>query len=159
MDFLRSSRLALPSDFKKMDQLKLEADFFQIQPLIEELERITSRKLKEVRCHYREYINDWKVKASLTGLATEIENLVFAKNWERNDSKKVPGYIRKTEEIEILQSPYEYVETISTSTYIKDYMRSNGWNIEAIENTYQKIPQQYKEVYPHLKSMTFVKRT
>jgi hypothetical protein len=34
LDFLRSLQLALPSDFNHLDQLAIEADFYQIEPLI-----------------------------------------------------------------------------------------------------------------------------
>ena len=37
LDFLRSSILALPGDFQLFDQLCIEADFYQIEPLIQEL--------------------------------------------------------------------------------------------------------------------------
>ncbi len=35
LNFMRSSRLALPDDFKHFDQLAIEADFYQIEPLIQ----------------------------------------------------------------------------------------------------------------------------
>ena len=37
LNFLRCSKLCLPTDFKEMNQLIAEADFYQIQPMINEL--------------------------------------------------------------------------------------------------------------------------
>ena len=41
LNFLRRNDLCLPQDFKELDLLKKEADFYQIQPLIEALSHIT----------------------------------------------------------------------------------------------------------------------
>ena len=45
LDYLRSSTLALPKDFPHLDQLCLEADFYQIKPLIEELSKYKTNHL------------------------------------------------------------------------------------------------------------------
>ena len=45
LNFLRSSHLALPDDFKHLDQLALEADFFQIEPLIQAINDQKQRKM------------------------------------------------------------------------------------------------------------------
>ena len=37
LNYLRCSKLALPADFNDMEQLEMEADFYQIQPLIDDL--------------------------------------------------------------------------------------------------------------------------
>ncbi|MFT7810064.1 BTB/POZ domain-containing protein KCTD21-like [Arapaima gigas] len=39
LNFLRSGSLDLPDDFKEMSLLKREADFFQVRPLLEEIQR------------------------------------------------------------------------------------------------------------------------
>lgn len=46
LNYMRSSRLALPSDFKDLDQLSAEADFYQIGPLIECVELLKQPKLE-----------------------------------------------------------------------------------------------------------------
>lgn len=38
LNFLRSSKLSLPSDFKDLDLLQSEADFYQIRPLIQSIQ-------------------------------------------------------------------------------------------------------------------------
>ncbi|KAL4225550.1 BTB/POZ domain-containing protein kctd1 [Mactra antiquata] len=40
LNFMRSSRLGLPSDFKDLDQLSVEADFYQITSLIELIDEL-----------------------------------------------------------------------------------------------------------------------
>ena len=43
LNYLRSARLALPDDFKLLDPLMAEADFFQIEPLIRDLMDLKKR--------------------------------------------------------------------------------------------------------------------
>ena len=40
LNFLRSSQLALPDGFKHHDQLAVEADFYQVEPLIQALNEL-----------------------------------------------------------------------------------------------------------------------
>ncbi|XP_067890504.1 BTB/POZ domain-containing protein KCTD21-like [Heterodontus francisci] len=42
LNFLRTSHLDLPNDFQELDLLSREADFYQIQPLLEALQKIKS---------------------------------------------------------------------------------------------------------------------
>ncbi|XP_048388512.1 BTB/POZ domain-containing protein KCTD21-like isoform X1 [Stegostoma tigrinum] len=42
LNFLRTSHLDLPADFRELDLLSREADFFQIQPLLQALQTIKS---------------------------------------------------------------------------------------------------------------------
>ena len=42
LNFLRRNRLALPTDFDQYEALLAEAEFFQIQPMIEEIRRVTN---------------------------------------------------------------------------------------------------------------------
>ncbi|CAH1263701.1 KCTD21 [Branchiostoma lanceolatum] len=43
LNFLRTDQLALPEDFKELSLLEIEADFYQIQPLIEALASYKAR--------------------------------------------------------------------------------------------------------------------
>ncbi|XP_035663809.1 BTB/POZ domain-containing protein kctd15-like isoform X2 [Branchiostoma floridae] len=43
LNFLRTSQLVLPEDFKELPLLEMEADFYQIQPLIESLQTHKAR--------------------------------------------------------------------------------------------------------------------
>lgn len=58
LNFLRSSRLSLPKDFKDLDQLGDEADFYQIAPLIDAIEKLKFPVVekKVVRMRYLEVI-------------------------------------------------------------------------------------------------------
>ncbi|ELU01521.1 hypothetical protein CAPTEDRAFT_154970 [Capitella teleta] len=44
LNFLRSSQLALPDNFSLIDQLSLEADFFQVEPLIQAINEYKKRR-------------------------------------------------------------------------------------------------------------------
>lgn len=57
LNFLRSSRLSLPKDFKDYDLLVSEADFYQIQPLIEAVYAAREEELNLTEdTHYLEVI-------------------------------------------------------------------------------------------------------
>lgn len=57
LNYLRSSRLSLPQGFKDLDQLFTEADFYQIAPLLDEIEELRSpAPEKQVRVRYLEVI-------------------------------------------------------------------------------------------------------
>ena len=40
LNFLRSGRLSLPADFRQLDLLAVEADFYQLEDLIKEISRL-----------------------------------------------------------------------------------------------------------------------
>ena len=46
LNFLRTGKLCLPTDFKQIDLLTAEADFYQIEPLVQALD-VYSKKVKE----------------------------------------------------------------------------------------------------------------
>ncbi|XP_059819910.1 BTB/POZ domain-containing protein KCTD21-like [Hypanus sabinus] len=46
LNFLRTSQLDLPYDFQELDLLNREADFFQIQPLLEALQKVMVKPTK-----------------------------------------------------------------------------------------------------------------
>lgn len=58
LNYLRSSKLSLPQEFKDLDQLGDEADFFQIAPLIEAIEKLKHPAVEKkiVRMRYLEVI-------------------------------------------------------------------------------------------------------
>ena len=58
LNFLRSSQLALADDFKQIDQLAAEADFFQIQPMIKAIIELQEKKRESLtwKGHFLEVI-------------------------------------------------------------------------------------------------------
>lgn len=50
LNFLRSSKLNLPESFQEFDQLIEEADFYQIDPLIEALRKVKSSQRPVASC-------------------------------------------------------------------------------------------------------------
>lgn len=46
LQFLRCGKLILPSNFKNLDLLKTEADFYQVQPLIKALDELATEKIE-----------------------------------------------------------------------------------------------------------------
>lgn len=47
LNFLRSSQLALPEDFKHLDQLAIEADFYQVESLIRAIHELQQKALAQ----------------------------------------------------------------------------------------------------------------
>lgn len=72
LNFLRCGRLNLPKDFNDFEQLHEEADFYQIQPLIDQLNdiwndpNIVSGLFIEVKDYVQCY-KGWHINTSLTG--------------------------------------------------------------------------------------------
>ncbi|CAG5117152.1 unnamed protein product [Candidula unifasciata] len=56
LNFLRSSQLCLPSNFKDLDLLAAEADFYQISPLIDAVNEYRDAFTKTARTFYLEII-------------------------------------------------------------------------------------------------------
>uniref|UniRef100_A0A0B6ZXS5 BTB domain-containing protein n=1 Tax=Arion vulgaris TaxID=1028688 RepID=A0A0B6ZXS5_9EUPU len=56
LNFLRSSQLCLPSNFKDFDLLSAEADFYQIRPLIDAVNEFCDSSGKKNRTFYLEII-------------------------------------------------------------------------------------------------------
>ncbi|KAK0055098.1 BTB/POZ domain-containing protein KCTD4, partial [Biomphalaria pfeifferi] len=56
LNFLRSSQLCLPSDFKDLDLLSAEADFYQISPLIESISYLRESSNIKGRTFYLEIV-------------------------------------------------------------------------------------------------------
>lgn len=97
LNYLRSSALCLPDGFKLLDQLCLEADFYQIQPLIEELNCIKKSKEHPIckRGKLLEIIevrtgsiatmptSNSRVKTIISGRSNIVCNLPFVKAKEK----------------------------------------------------------------------------
>jgi hypothetical protein len=72
LNFLRCSSLHLPKDFNEMMQLRAEADFYQVQPLIDGIDKIqNSLDVKpgvyiEVKDHIHCY-KGWHINTSISG--------------------------------------------------------------------------------------------
>ncbi|XP_067655050.1 BTB/POZ domain-containing protein KCTD15-like [Haliotis asinina] len=56
LNFLRSTRLALPAQFSDYDLLLIEADFYQISPLIDAVNHALENKCEKLESHYLEII-------------------------------------------------------------------------------------------------------
>lgn len=56
LNFLRSTRLALPTQFSDYDLLLVEADFYQISPLIDAINHALEDKSDKLESHYLEII-------------------------------------------------------------------------------------------------------
>ena len=97
LNFLRSSMLALPAGFTQLDQLHLEADFFQIEPLVQEIaslqlksnesttDDISVLEITEVRTGITATMptNNSRVKTVISGRSDIINRLPFVNAHEK----------------------------------------------------------------------------
>ena len=133
LNFLRSSALCLPEDFKHLDQLSLEADFYQIQPLITALENLrkardrskcqTGKLLEviEVRTGSTATMptNNSRVKTIISGRRNIVCNLPFVNAQEK---------LQHTSEAEFIE-----IELSGTNSNIRlklgEYLQNSGWKL------------------------------
>jgi len=182
LNFLRSSKLALPKDFKKIDQLALESDFFQMEELGREIDRIKYKPA--VRLYYQEDVTynggfiiggRYDISSYITGISEEIDNLPLQEQgWKPALAQLIEMKgIYKTETLKI-GTAYKYIGTAHKSTRdkaydlfvddlwpyktkrfcIQDYLLSNGWKIEKSEKTGHRYTCNFD-----LMSVTYVKST
>lgn len=157
LNFLRSSKLALPKDFKKIDQLGLEADFFQIEQLTETIDKIKATPAA-VRVYYHETVAGRAperhefVEASVTGVPEVLDCLKFPATtfpyWGTlSDTadrfrEHVGGYKTKIHKLEKLgysnddhkqrnRATLPHAGVIRYRFCLKDYMKGHGWECES----------------------------
>ena len=132
LNFLRSSALCLPDGFRHFDQLCLEADFYQIQPLIDQLNAMKKvRREQQNLCKGKllEVIevrtgsiatmptNNSRVKTIISGRSDIVCNLPFVNAQEK---------LRNTSEAEFTE-----IELFGTNSNIRlklgEYLQNSGW--------------------------------
>ena len=137
LNFLRCSALCLPDDFKHFDQLCLEADFYQIQPLIDQLEAMkmqrqeqlmdnrTSLEIIEVRYGTRATMptSDSCVKIIIAGRSDILYSLPFVNAQEKLGNKSEPDF----REIELSRA------NNNIRLKLGEYLQSNGWTLSTCD--------------------------
>ncbi|XP_078688086.1 uncharacterized protein LOC144920086 [Branchiostoma floridae x Branchiostoma belcheri] len=107
LNFLRTTELLLPDDFKEISQLKKEADFYQIQPLIEALRKEEARAMcprGEGDVLIVEHIfnknaggNEYRIVVSRTqpdSVLQEVKQVLSSLAVECNRQELLPAWIR-----------------------------------------------------------------
>ena len=80
LDFLRCSQLALPKDFPNIDQLQLEAEYYQLQPMLEAIDSYRDSKPKAGFIQVSTHIisNDTEIDIDVSGDDKSIADLCGA---------------------------------------------------------------------------------
>jgi hypothetical protein len=131
LNFLRSSKLAVPEDFKQWEQLALEADFYQIEPLIQAIQDIRHRAKQPSQGWFLEVIevrtgstatmptNNSRVKTIISGRKSVITSL----------PSQFIGPVEKLRHTN--DSEYSEVELSGSNVRLKlaEYLQSCGWTL------------------------------
>ena len=135
LNFLRSSRLSLPADFKDLDQLSAEADFFQITPLIEAIHELRQPVAdKQVRVRYLEVIEVRTGNlATMPTMNSRIKTIISG----RRDIIRRFLYIHQIHPAERerlqLNSGKYYTEIALTGSNVRlqvgECLRNQGWEL------------------------------
>ena len=131
LNFLRSSQLALPEGFKLLDQLAVEADFYQIEPLIQAISELRKSKNPKVYGRLLEVLevrtgstatmptNNSRVKTIISGKRDVINSLPshLVGAFERLQSRDLDSYT----ELELNGS--------NIRLRIAEFLYFNGWTL------------------------------
>ena len=135
LNYLRSCQLALPSDFKDLDLLICEADFYQIQPLIECLKAIKEgeRSKAAFETHHIEII---EVRSGFTATMPSRNSCIKTVLSGRKDNLlKLPSRLIGDEAYERLEQKesFDYVELEIYGSNVRlklaDFLSNHGWTL------------------------------
>ena len=134
LNFLRSSQLALPDEFALLDSLAVEADFYQIVPLIEAIQQLRNKRttsdtscgrlleIVEVRTGTSATMptNNSRVKSIISGGKTIIGAL---------PSEFFKSHVERLQHIS--DQDFTEVELFGSNTRLKlgEYLQNHGWKL------------------------------
>ena len=123
LDYLRSAQLPAKLGDNLLHRLLMEADFYQIQPLIEEIQGLLQRHKRQIHVLEINMVFE-NAKWALRVFGDE----------EVLDDIPIPKHYCITSDI-VLQDRYKFIEwknelafCCSVSTRIEAYLRRDGWN-------------------------------
>ena len=132
LNFLRSSQLALPSDFKHLDQLAVEADFYQVQPLIQLVNEMQEKRKNQQQWngHILEVIevrtgstatmptNNSRIKTIISGRKDIIVSLP-------------PALVGTVEKLQHASDSVTELEVFGSSIRLRlaEYLMNVGWQL------------------------------
>lgn len=133
LNFLRSSQLCLPSNFKDLDLLAAEADFYQISPLIEAVNEFRDALTRKAKTFYLEVI---EVRTGSTATMPTSNSRVKTILLGRKDVLlTLPPAVIGTDFIERLfrKEPQEYTEIELYGSPVRlrvgEELHNLGWNL------------------------------
>ncbi|KAH3886473.1 BTB/POZ domain-containing protein KCTD6-like [Dreissena polymorpha] len=135
LNFLRSSKLSLPESFKELDQLALEADFYQITPLIECIELLKQPSPeKQVRVRYLEVIEVRTGNlATMPTMNSRIKTIISGRRDVIHKFLSLHQIHPAERERLQLNSGKDYTEIALTGSNVRlqvgECLRNQGWSL------------------------------
>lgn len=137
LNFLRTSELTLPMDFTETDLLRKEADFYQIEPLIqclndpkplyppdifeEVVELSSTRKLSKYSNPVAVIITQLTITTKVHGLLEGISNNFTKWNKHMMDTRDC--------QVSFTFGPCDYHQEVSLRVHLMDYIMKQGFTI------------------------------
>ena len=147
LNFLRSNRVTLPDDFREWDLLLSEADFYQIQPMINALKSLRDERLETKRhgdpltleileyrlafghtCYDTFYNDDdRKIKTYIVAMGRKDVLLSLPSHFA------LQKIFSELEEDKMRDFGELTLNEITTRMQVMTYLRQNGWTLEKTE--------------------------
>lgn len=137
LNFLRTSELTLPLDFKEFDLLRKEADFYQIEPLIqclndpkplypmdtfeEVVELSSTRKLSKYSNPVAVIITQLTITTKVHSLLEGISNYFTKWNKHMMDTRDC--------QVSFTFGPCDYHQEVSLRVHLMEYITKQGFTI------------------------------
>jgi len=143
LDFLRSSQLALPSDFRNLDALSVEADFYQIEALIECINKLKVTTVKgrfieviEVRTGNNATMPTGNSR-SKTIVSSRRDSIV-----DLPDHFFASGY-KPQLKLGVDEQDFVQFELLGSNVRLRlaEYLRNNGWELMNSEMSSSSCPE------------------
>ncbi|XP_004864491.1 BTB/POZ domain-containing protein KCTD6 [Heterocephalus glaber] len=139
LNFLRTSELTLPLDFKEFDLLRKEADFYQIEPLIqclndpkplypmdtfeEVVELSSTRKLSKYSNPVAVIITQLTITTKVHSLLEGISNYFTKWNKHMMDTRDC--------QVSFTFGPCDYHQEVSLRVHLMEYITKQGFTIRS----------------------------
>lgn len=133
LNFLRSSQLALPDDFKHFDQLTIEADFYQIEPLIQAINDLR-HNLRYPRPPCGRLLEVIEVRTGSTAtMPTHNSRVKTILSGRRDVISSLPVQFVGTHEKLHHRNTLEFMEMELNGSNIRlrlgEYLQNHGWKL------------------------------
>ena len=134
LNYLRSARLALPDGFKLLEPLMAEADFFQIEPLIQDLTDLKKQESANVESTTGRLMEVIEVRTGSTATMPTNNSRVKTIISARCDviSSLPAQFVGPVEKLHHI-SEHEFTELELSGSNVRlklaEYLQSNGWKL------------------------------
>ena len=131
LNFLRSSQLALPDGFKHHDQLAVEADFYQVEPLIQALNELKKQSKPK---QYGRFLEVLEIRTGSTAtMPTNNSRIKTIISGRRDVINSLPAHLVGAVERLRSRDLESYTELELNGSNIRlriaEYLHGSGWTL------------------------------